>query len=76
MNQIEIENSILEIMNECDMFTESSPLTYLVFLERYSHLLNEIQIKNVNDIIENLKTRIHIINNLNLKKFICEEKKS
>lgn len=76
MNQIEIENSILEIMNECEMFTESSPLTYLVFLERYSHLLNEIQIKNVEDIINNLKTRIHIINNLNLKKFICEEKKS
>lgn len=76
MNQIEIENSILEIMNECEMFTESSPLTYLVFLERYSHLLNEIQIKNVQDVIDNLKTRIHIINNLNLKKFICEEKKS
>lgn len=76
MNQIEIENSILEIMNECDMFTESSPLTYLVFLERYSHLLNEIQIKNVENIIENLKTRIHIINNLNLKKFICEPRSS
>lgn len=76
MEQIEIENAILEIMNECDMFTESSPLTYLVFLERYSHLLNEIQIKNVQDVIDNLKTRIHIINNLNLKKFICEEKKS
>lgn len=76
MEQIEIENAILEIMNECEMFTESSPLTYLVFLERYSHLLNEIQIKNVQDVIDNLKTRIHIINNLNLKKFICEEKKS
>ena len=79
MEQIEIENAILEIMSESDFFTESSPLTYLVFLERYSHLLNEIQIKNVDDIIENLKTRIHIINNLNLKKFVrdeFEEKKS
>jgi hypothetical protein len=79
MEQIEIENAILEIMNECDMFTENSPLTYLIFLERYKHLLNEVQIKNVEDIIENLKTRIHIINNLNLKKFITddnEEKKS
>jgi hypothetical protein len=79
MEQIEIENAILEIMSESDFFTESSPLTYLVFLERYSHLLNEIQIKNVEDIIENLKTRIHIINNLNLKKFVrdeFEEKKS
>lgn len=79
MNQIEIENAILEIMNECDMFTENSPLTYLIFLERYKHSLNEVQIKNVEDIIENLKTRIHIINNLNLKKFITdddEEKKS
>jgi len=75
MEQIEIENAILEIMNECDMFTENSPLTYLIFLERYKHLLNEVQIKNVEDIIENLKTRIHIINNLNLKKF-NEEKKS
>lgn len=79
MNQIEIENAILEIMNECDMFTENSPLTYFIFLERYRHLLNEIQIKNVEDIIENLKTRINIINNLNLKKFVMdehEEKKS
>lgn len=79
MEQVEIENAILEIMSESDMFTESSPLTYLIFLERYSHLLNEIQIKNVQDIIDNLKTRMHIINNLNLKKFVrneFQEKKS
>lgn len=68
MELIEIENAILEIMSECELFTENSPLTYMVFLERYSHMLDEVQIKNVKDIIENFKTRINIINNLNLKK--------
>lgn len=68
MELIEIENAILEIMSECELFTENSPLTYMVFLERYSHMLDEVQIKNVKDIIENFKTRMNIINNLNLKK--------
>lgn len=81
MEQVEIENAILEIMSECEMFTESSPLTYLIFLERYSHMLNEIQINNVKEIIENLKTRMNIINEINMKKFTRnndeqEEKKS
>jgi len=68
MELIEIENAILEIMSESELFTENSPLTYMVFLERYSHMLDEVQIKNVKDIIENFKTRMNIINNLNLKK--------
>jgi hypothetical protein len=81
MDAITIENAILEIMSECEMFTESSPLTYLILLERYSHMLNEIQINNVKEIIENLKTRMNIINEINMKKFTRnndeqEEKKS
>lgn len=70
MEQIEIENAILEIMSECDFFTESNPITYMIFLDRYSHMLDEYQIKNVNEIIENLKHRVNIISNLNIKKMI------
>ena len=70
MEQIEIENSILEIMSECDFFTESNPITYMIFLDRYSHMLDEYQIKNVNEIIENLKHRVNIVSNLNIKKMI------
>jgi len=73
MEQIEIENAILEIMSECEMFTESNPLTYIIFLERYSKLLNEVQIDNVKGIIENLKTRMNIINDLNIKKMLRSE---
>lgn len=73
MEQIEIENAILEIMSECEMFTESNPLTYIIFLERYSKLLNEVQINNVKGIIENLKTRMNIINDLNIKKMLRSE---
>jgi hypothetical protein len=73
MEQIEIENAILEIMSECEMFNESNPLTYIIFLERYSKLLNEVQINNVKGIIENLKTRMNIINDLNIKKMSRNE---
>lgn len=73
MEQIEIENAILEIMSECEMFNESNPLTYIIFLERYSKLLNEVQINNVKGIIENLKTRMNIINDLNIKKMLRSE---
>jgi hypothetical protein len=70
MEQIEIENAILEIMSESDFFTESNPITYMIFLDRYSYMLDEYQIKNVNEIIENLKHRVNIISNLNIKKII------
>jgi len=68
MEQIEIENAILEIMSECEIFTEDSPITYMIFLDRYKNLLSEVQIDNVNKIIENLKCRMNIISNLNIKK--------
>lgn len=68
MEQIEIENAILEIMTECEMFTEDSPITYMIFLDRYKKSLSEIQIDNLNKIIENLKCKVNIITNLNFKK--------
>lgn len=76
MEQIEIENAILEIMSECDFFTESNPITYMIFLDRYSHMLDEYQIKNVNEIIENLKHRVNIVSNLNIKKMIRNQDNS
>lgn len=68
MEQVEIENAILEIMSECEMFTEDSPITYMIFLDRYKNLLSEIQIDNLNKIIENLKCKTNVISNLNYKK--------
>ena len=67
MEQIEIENAILELMTECEMFTEDSPITYMIFLDRYKKSLSEIQIDNLNKIIENLKCKVNIITNLNFK---------
>lgn len=72
MEQVEIENAILEIMTECEMFTEDSPITYMIFLDRYKKSLSEIQIDNLNKIIENLKCKVNIITNLNFKKMSME----
>ncbi len=73
MEQIEIENAILEIMTECEMFTEDSPITYMIFLDRYKKSLSEIQIDNLNKIIENFKCKVNIITNLNFKKISMEQ---
>lgn len=69
MNKIEIENCLMEIMAECDFFTDKNPLTYIVFLNRYSHMLDSMQIANTQEIINNLKSEMHAYNNMNLKKF-------
>ena len=54
------------------MFTEDSPITYMIFLDRYKKSLSEIQIDNLNKIIENLKCKVNIITNLNFKKMSME----
>lgn len=69
MDKLEIENCLNEIMAECDFFTEDNPLTYLVFLDRYSHMLDQVQINNTNEIIHNLKSKLNAYNGINLKKF-------
>lgn len=69
MNNFEIENCLMEIMSECDFLTDKNPLTYIIFLDRYSHMLNSVQIANTEEIINNLKSEIHAYNNMNLKKF-------
>lgn len=68
MHQVEIEQAINEIMAESDFFAENNPITYLVFLERYRHMLDEVQINNTNEIIHNLTERHRFITEMNLKK--------
>jgi hypothetical protein len=69
MDKFEIENALNEIIGECDFFTYENPITYLIFLDRYRHRLEPIQIYNTEQIIENLKSKINAYNNMNLKKF-------
>jgi zona occludens toxin (predicted ATPase) len=68
MHQVEIEQAINEILAESDFFAENNPITYLVFLERYRHMLDEVQINNTNEIIHNLTERQKFIMEMNLKK--------
>ena len=75
MDKLEIENCLAEIVGTCDFLDYKNPLTYLIFLDRYRHMLNEIQIYNTEEIINNLKSEIDSRTNLNLKKFedpICK----
>lgn len=69
MDKTEIENCLEEIVSCCEFLDYKNPLTYLIFLDRYSHMLNDIQIANTREIIENLKSEINTKNNINLKKF-------
>lgn len=69
MNKIEIENCLTEIVASCDFLTFKNPLTYMIFLDRYRHMLTEIQIANTEEIIENLKSEMNAYTNMNLKKF-------
>lgn len=69
MDKLEIENCLAEIVGSCDFLDYKNPLTYLIFLDRYRHMLNEIQIYNTEEIINNLKSEINARTNLNLKKF-------
>jgi hypothetical protein len=75
MNKFEIENSITEIIASCDFLDYKNPLTYLIFLDRYRHMLNENQIATTEEIINNLKSEMNAYTNMNLKKFedpICQ----
>lgn len=75
MDKLEIENCLAEIVGNCDFLDYKNPLTYLIFLDRYRHMLNEIQIYNTEEIINNLKSEINARTNMNLKKFedpICK----
>ena len=75
MNKFEIENCLNEIMASCDLLTHKSPLTYLIFLDRYRHMLSETQIATTEEIINNLKSEMNAYTNMNLKKFedpICQ----
>lgn len=75
MNKFEIENSITEIIASCDFLDYKNPLTYLIFLDRYRHMLSEIQIATTEEIIDNLKSEMNAYTNMNLKKFedpICQ----
>jgi len=75
MDKIEIEHAITEIMASCDFLNYKNPLTYIIFLDRYSHMLNKIQIANTQEIIDNLKSEMNAYTNMNLKKFedpICQ----
>lgn len=75
MNKFEIENSITEIIGSCDFLDYKNPLTYLIFLDRYRHMLNENQIATTEEIINNLKSEMNAYTNMNLKKFedpICQ----
>lgn len=69
MDKIEIENCLIEIIASCDFLDYKNPLTYLIFLDRYRHMLSEIQIANTEEIIKNLKSEMDAYTNLNLKKF-------
>lgn len=69
MDKLEIENCLAEIVGSCDFLDYKNPLTYLIFLDRYRHMLNEIQIYNTEEIINNLKSEINARTNMNLKKF-------
>lgn len=75
MNKFEIENSITEIIGSCDFLNHKNPLTYIIFLDRYRHMLSEIQIATTEEIIDNLKSEMNAYTNMNLKKFedpICQ----
>ena len=75
MNKFEIENSITEIIGSCDFLNHKNPLTYVIFLDRYRHMLSEIQIATTEEIIDNLKSEMNAYTNMNLKKFedpICQ----
>lgn len=75
MNKNEIEECLAEIVASCDFLDYKNPITYFIFLDRYSHMLNEVQIANTNEIIEKLKCERNAYTNMYLKKFddpICE----
>lgn len=75
MDKFEIENCINEIMSEFSLLNHKNPILYLIFLGRYRHMLNEIQIANTEEIINNLKSEMNAYTNMNLKKFedpICQ----
>lgn len=75
MDKFEIENCLTEIIASCDFLSYKNPLTYIIFLDRYRHMLNEIQIANTEEIISNLKSEMNAYTNMNLKKFedpICK----
>lgn len=69
MDKIEIENCLAEIIASCDFLSHKNPLTYIIFLDRYRHMLTEIQIANTEEIINNLKSEIEAYANSYLKKF-------
>lgn len=69
MDKFEIENAINEIMAECEFFTDDNPITYMIFLDRYKHILNDLQIKNTHEIIDNIKARNDFKVSTFLKKF-------
>ena len=67
MDKIEIENCLTEIVASCEFLTYKNPLTYMIFLDRYRHMLNDIQIANTEEIINNLKSELDAYTNMNLK---------
>lgn len=69
MDRLEIEDAINGIMSESEFFTEDNPVTYLIFLDRYKHMLNELQINNTYEIINNIKARNNHKTDVLLKKF-------
>jgi len=69
MNKFEIENCITEIIGSCEFLNYKNPLTYIIFLDRYRHMLNENQIATTEEIIENFKSEMNAYTNMNLKKF-------
>ena len=75
MDKFEIENCLTEIIGSCDFLSYKNPLTYIIFLDRYRHMLSEIQIATTEEIIDNLKSEMNAYTNMNLKKFedpICQ----
>lgn len=69
MEKLEIENCLEEIISEIEFLDYKNPITYLIFLDRYSHMLNEIQIANTQEIIDKLKSEIDARTNIYLRKF-------
>jgi len=69
MNKFEIENCLTEIICSCEFLNYKNPLTYMIFLDRYRHMLNANQIATTEEIIENLKSEMNAYTNMNLKKF-------
>ena len=69
MDAVEIEHCLEEIISEFEILNYDNPITYLIFLDRYKHMLSPVQIENTENMIATLKHRINVITNINLKKF-------